>query len=139
MTTRTKTFVRLDETHFDLADPEIDVRGRRVLDRDGEEIGEVKGLLIDDDERKVRFLDVESGGFLGIGAETRLVPVDVVMNVSDDEVHVDESRERVHAAPAYDPDLVEQPEDYWGSYYGHYGRTPYWTPGYAYPPYPYYR
>ena len=44
-----------------------DVRDREVKDKDGNGIGKVADLLIDDREKKVRFLLVEHGGFLGFG------------------------------------------------------------------------
>ena len=61
------TLVRLGDTDLTVAEDAVDVRGRRVVDRDGDDIGEVDDLVIDDDERRVRFLEVASGGFLGIG------------------------------------------------------------------------
>jgi hypothetical protein len=61
--------------------------------------------------------------------------VDAVARVTDEAVHIDQSRDRVAAAPRYDPDLVDQ--DYQGRLYAHYGRAPYWSAGYTYPGYPY--
>ncbi|HEV3478672.1 MAG TPA: PRC-barrel domain-containing protein [Gaiellaceae bacterium] len=133
----TAALVRLDDTDLTVADPAEDVRGRPVRDRDGEEIGEVKSLLIDESERKVRFLEVESGGVLGVGGERRLLPVDAVVRVEEDAVRVDQTREHVHGAPAYDPQLAYD-VSYYGDIYGYYGHTPYWTAGYMYPTYPFY-
>jgi sporulation protein YlmC with PRC-barrel domain len=117
-----------------VADPAEDVRGRVVVDRDGEEIGEVKSLLIDESEAKVRFLEVESGGLLGVGGEERLLPVDAVTRVDEDAVHVDQTRERVHEAPRYDPEL-EDATAYLTGLYGYYGYVPFWTVGHPRPPY----
>ena len=47
----------------------------------------------------------------------------------------------VAGTPAYDPDLIHEEVgegSYYGDVYRHYGYPPYWGPGYAYPPYPYY-
>ncbi|UZJ26020.1 PRC-barrel domain-containing protein [Rhodococcus antarcticus] len=109
-----------------------DVRGRKVTDADGEGIGRVADLLVDDQERKVRFLVVEHGGFLGFGETTTLIPVDVVTRITDTEVTIDQSRDRVAGAPGYDPDLVDD-RPHHSSVYGYYGTTPYWGAGYAYP------
>jgi len=38
---------RLSDTELKVADPAADIRDRRVVDRDGEDIGEVNNLLID--------------------------------------------------------------------------------------------
>lgn len=109
-----------------------DVRGREVKDRNGDGIGKVGDLLVDDQEDKVRFLLVEHGGFLGFGETKSLIPVDAVTKITEDEVLVDQSRERVAAAPGYDPDLLDD-RDYHTSIYGHYGYGPYWGEGYMYP------
>src|SRR5665213_1435842 len=101
-----------------------DVRGREVKDRNGEDIGKVADLLVDDREGKVRFLLVEHGGFLGFGETKSLIPVDAVTKITEDDVVVDQSRERVAAAPGYDPDLVDD-RTYHSSLYGYYGYAPY--------------
>ncbi len=132
------TLVKLGDTDLTVADPAEDVRGRTVVDRHGEEVGTVDDLLIDDREHKVRFLRVAAGGFLGLGQEKFLIPVDALTRIGGDAVHIDQTREHVAGGPRYDPDLAED-LGYWADAYGYYGYGPYWGPGYVYPPYPYYR
>jgi CBS domain-containing protein len=128
--------VRLSDTSLTLADRAEDIRGLKVLDVSGEELGTVNDLFIDEQEQKVRFLEVSSGGFLGLGATKFLLPVEAITRLSVDEVYINQSRERVAGAPRYDPTLVE--ERYVSDVYSHYGYLPYWGPDYHYPPYPYY-
>jgi CBS domain-containing protein/sporulation protein YlmC with PRC-barrel domain len=128
--------VRLSDTNLTLAEQAEDVRGLKVLDVAGEELGTVNDLFIDEAERKVRFLEVSSGGFLGLGATKFLLPVDAITRITADVVYINQSRERVAGAPQYDPNLVE--ERYARDVYGHYGYAPYWGADYHYPPYPYY-
>jgi sporulation protein YlmC with PRC-barrel domain len=125
--------VKLGETDLTVANPAEDIRGRKVFDRGGEEIGKVDALLLDEREAKVRFLEVKGGGFLGIGDRTVLLPVDAITHIMDDEVHVDQTREHISASPEYDPELAQDDRNYLGGYYSYYGYAPYWTPGYAYP------
>ncbi|GAA2124825.1 PRC-barrel domain-containing protein [Streptomyces synnematoformans] len=112
-----------------------DVRGRKVIDRTGNEIGKVRDLLVDEGEHRVRFLLLEHGGFLGIGERKSYVPVEAVADVTENRVHIDRTGEQVADAPRYDPELVD-----WGEYYervySHYGYPPFWGPGYVYPPFP---
>jgi sporulation protein YlmC with PRC-barrel domain len=129
---------KLSETGQTVASADEDVRGRKVLDRDGEDVGRVDDLLVDDAERKVRFLLVAHGGFLGIGDTKSYIPVDAITRITEDEVHIDQARERVAGAPKYDPDMVNEP-DYYPGIYGYYGYAPFWGPGYLYPAFPYYR
>ena len=135
--TKSGTLHRLKDSDLELADPKADIRDRQVVDAAGEEIGKVEDLLIDDRDRKVRFLEVGSGGFLGIGETTFLLPVEAVTKVAEDSITVNQSRERVAMAPKYDPDLVER--TYLSDLYGYYGyRTPFWDTAYVYPRYPYF-
>jgi CBS domain-containing protein/sporulation protein YlmC with PRC-barrel domain len=130
------TLIRLSDTDLTLADRAEDIRGRKAFDMAGEELGDVKDLFIDEREHKVRFLEVSSGGFLGLGATKFMLPVDAITRITDDAVYMNQSRERVAGSPHYDPTLVE--ERYVSDVYRHYGYAPYWGPDYRYPPYPYY-
>lgn len=129
------TLIKLSDSTLTVADPAEDVRGSKVLDRNGDDIGTVDDLLLDDQEHRVRFLEVAHGGFLGIGEEHFLVPVDAVKRIDADHVHIDRQRADLSEVPGYNPALAEAP-DYYGNVYGWWGYSPYWVPGYAYPPYP---
>jgi len=140
------TIMRLSDTELTVANPAEDVRGRKVIDKDGEDVGEVDDLLVDDRETKVRFLQVASGGFLGLGETKFLIPVEAITRISEDTVYVNQTRQHIAGAPPYDPDLINKDvgaetysgESYYHGIYGYYGYPPYWGPGYVYPPYPYY-
>jgi len=134
------TLRRLRDIGETVANPDEDVRGRKVLDNMGNKVGTVDGLMVDDDQNKVRFLRVECGGFLGLGATHVMVPVDAITSITPDAVTIDRGGEHLHGATRYDPALVtEHDERYWGGVYGYYGFAPYWGMGYNYPPYPYYK
>ena len=125
------SLVRLKDADLTV-NPDEDIRGRKVLDPDGEDIGTVDALLVDEADRRVRFLEVGSGGFLGIGEKKRLIPVDAITGIGD-EVRVDVTRQTIAGGPAYDPEVLEYSPDYYGELYGYYGYAPYWMPGYVYP------
>jgi sporulation protein YlmC with PRC-barrel domain len=128
---------KLSDSGLELADPRQDIRGRKILDPNGEEIGHVSSLFIDAGEKKVRMVEIRAGGFLGIGDRHTLLPVDAITSVTPHEVHVTETRSRIAGAPAYDPALVETPtSSAWEPFYGYYGLSPYWGDGYMYPIFP---
>lgn len=130
--------IKLSDTDETISRGDEDIRGYKVRDKNGEELGKVDDLLIDEIENKVRFLEIGSGGFLGIGKDKTFLPVDAITGIADGEVRVDQEREHVAGAPEYDPDLVyDQP--YYDDVFSYYGYAPYWSPGYRYPGYPYYR
>jgi len=131
-----RTLQSMRDAHLTTRDSAEDIRSRKVLDAAGEDIGEIEALLIDDQEEKVRFLRVASGGFLGIGQSKVLIPVEAISKIDHDVVHVDQTRDRIGSAPKYDPELVD--DRYYEGLYGYYGYVPFWGAGYVYPPYPYY-
>jgi sporulation protein YlmC with PRC-barrel domain len=118
------TLVRLADVALQLADPADDVRERKVVDRNGDEVGKVDGLIIDETERRVRFLEVGSGGFLGLGEQKQLVPVEAITRVDPDAVHISSERTHVAGGPAYDPD-IEPERQYYEDVYGYYDYPPF--------------
>ena len=133
--TRSRLF-KLSDSTLTVKDPSEDIRGRKVLDKNGDEVGTVDDLLLDDGERKVRFLRVVAGGFLGIGEHKFLVPVDSITRLTGDAVYVDRTREHVAGGPAYDP-AIDQDEAA-EQVYSHYGMIGFWGQDYIYPPFPQY-
>jgi sporulation protein YlmC with PRC-barrel domain len=131
------TLTRLSNTHLVVGSEDDDIRGRTVKDRDGKELGHVEDLLIDQALRKVRFMLVESGGFVGLGTAKVLIPIDAITEITDVDVRINQTHEHVARAPRYDPALITD-RTYHGDLYDHYGHKPYWGTGYAYPAYPYF-
>ncbi len=104
--------VRLGDSDFVPANPEDDVRGKRVYDPQGQRIGSVEDLYIDRQEREVRFLEVSAGGFLGIGEKRFLVPVEAVTEVAEGWVTIEPGRtERVDGPAPFDTKVAPPPAD----------------------------
>lgn len=122
------TLVKLGDSEYRLEAPEQDIRGLDVYDRDGREIGSVEELYIDTEERKVRFLDVGAGGFLGIGEKHFMIPVEAVTDVGEDGVTIEHGRKKVTGSPPFDTDVVPPTTDYQRDVYGYYGYAPTWGP-----------
>jgi sporulation protein YlmC with PRC-barrel domain len=131
------TLLKLSDTQLTLSDPKQDIRGRKVVDSAGQDIGEIDDLMIDNKEKKVRFLQVASGGFLGLGARKFLIPVDAIQRIDKEAVRISRSREHIAGAPDYDPKLVCD-QGHLDQLYTYYGIAPYWMGGYMYPTYPFY-
>ncbi len=99
-------FVKLSDSDFVFENPEQDIRGKDVYDVEGEQIGSVDDLYIDRQERKVRFLEVGAGGFLGVGEKHLLVPVESVTEVGEDRLTIEPGREKVAGSPPFDTTVV---------------------------------
>ncbi len=111
-----------DSEDLRLREPLQDIRGLDVYDNNGEQIGTVEDLYVDQEAQFPRFLDVGAGGFLGIGKKHFLVPFEEVSrSVSEEErVVVRQNRDKVLDSPEFDPD--EMPEaDLQRAVYAYYG------------------
>ena len=95
--------IRLGDSDFVSAIPENDLCGKDVYDAEGQRIGSVEDLYIERQEREVRFLEVGTGGFLGIGEKRFLVPVEAVTQVAEGWVTIEPGRtERVDGPTPFD-------------------------------------
>jgi sporulation protein YlmC with PRC-barrel domain len=90
--------------------PEDDLRSKDVYHADGRRVGSVEDLYIDRHEREVRFLEVGTGGFLGIGKKRLLVPVESVTEVTQRWVTIEAGRtEKVDGAAPFDTKVAPPP------------------------------
>ncbi|SHG30941.1 Sporulation protein YlmC, PRC-barrel domain family [Jatrophihabitans endophyticus] len=117
--------VKLSDQGQTLSSDDEDIRGRRVLDRNGEQLGRIQNLLVDQTHHRVRMLRIEHGGVLGIGATASFVPVEAIARITDDVVHIDQTHERIAGAPRYDPEVVPAPAAY-SELYAYYAYPPFW-------------
>ena len=119
------TLSSLRDTDRTISSSDEDIRGRMVKDKDGTDLGRIEDLLIDEIERKVRFMEVASGGFLGLGQSKSFIPVDAITRMTPDEVYIGHTREHVAGAPRYDPGLVPTDPHYFFGLYPYYGYPPF--------------
>jgi sporulation protein YlmC with PRC-barrel domain len=100
-------FVKLSDSDYVLAHPEQDIRRKDAYDADGRRMGSVDDLYIDRQERRVRFLEVGAGGFLGMGQKHLLVPVEAVSEVAEGQVTIEPGRsKKVAGDPPFDTTLA---------------------------------
>ena len=119
------TLRRLRDSDRTVEHPAEDIRGRMVKDNDGQDLGRIGALLIDDGERHVRFMEVATGGFLGFGEAKSFIPVEAITRITDNDVYISHTREHVAGAPPYDPDLVASDPGYFFGLYPYYGYSGY--------------
>jgi hypothetical protein len=116
--------VRLRDTDQTVSSSDEDIRGRMAKDKDGRDLGTIEGLLVDEAERKVRFMEVASGGFLGLGESKSLIPVEAITRVTPDAVYIGHTLEHVAGAPRYDPELMHTELEYFFNLFPYYGYPP---------------
>lgn len=92
----------------------------KVYDNQGQKIGKVDDLFIDETDRE-EYIGVKMG-FLGM--KSTLIPMDIVrVNEDDRSVEVSESKDHVKNAPSFDDDEDITP-DYEDRIRGHFGLEP---------------
>ncbi|GKS57989.1 hypothetical protein YTPLAS18_15160 [Nitrospira sp.] len=105
--------------------------GMAVQNAAGEDLGEIKDLMLDLRHGKIAYAVLSFGGFLGFGDKLFAIPWDALTLASADNasmfiLHV--PRERLERAPGFDPEQWPDMADLtWAeAIHQYYGYKPYW-------------
>lgn len=105
------------------------ISGDKVVNSKGENLGDVKDLMIDTSNGRVAYAVLEFGGFLGMGSKLFAVPMSAMQVDTDNHRFIfDQSKEQLENAPGFDKDNWPSFSDRsWGSsVHEYYGVRPYW-------------
>jgi sporulation protein YlmC with PRC-barrel domain len=109
-----ENLVKLDDFEGELDEHWQDARGRKVVDKNGDEVGTVEDLYIWEDPSTVHLIAVS-------GEERSfLIPVHTVTNVDEEAVKLETARDKVMDSPGFESGDVPDPEtrraafDYYG-------------------------
>ena len=103
--------------------------GTNVVNPKGDSLGDIKEIVIDPHSGRVAYAVVSFGGFLSMGEKLFAIPFSAfVYTVAKNEYVLDVSKERLTAAPGFDPDhWPSMAEEKWNrDVYKYYERSPYW-------------
>ena len=103
--------------------------GTDVVSPKGDNLGDVKEVVIDPRSGRVAYAVVSFGGFLGMGEKLFAIPFGAFKyDVKKNEYVLDISKERLKAAPGFDADnWPSMSEEKWNrDVYKYYERSPYW-------------
>lgn len=103
--------------------------GTDVVNPKGENLGEIKEIVIDPRSGRVAFAVVSFGGFLGMGEKLFAIPLSAFeYNPARDAYVLAVSTERLDAAPGFDADnWPSMADEKWSrDLHTYYARTPYW-------------
>lgn len=118
-------YVRASQAQIELPKELEGLEGREVVDRDGEKLGHVIDLMIDQFHHENSFLELETDGFLGIGRKQLLAPLRWDQ-VGNDPITVNVAKEELHNAPDYDPSMPFS-EEYETALAGYWNLPYHWT------------
>lgn len=79
--------------------------GDHVCNKDEEDLGEIKEIMLDTRSGKVRYAVVSFGGFLGMGSKLFAVPWNALsLDTENKRFVLDVERDRLKDAPGFDKD-----------------------------------
>jgi sporulation protein YlmC with PRC-barrel domain len=114
--------------------PATTLIGRKVLNPAGEQLGNLKDLVIDLEEGHIAYAVLSFGGFIGMGDKLFAIPWEaLVLNAKDHTFILDVEKEVLKEAPGFDKDHWPNDAQYEAGWlldlYEYYGYSPYWMPG----------
>ncbi len=98
--------------------------GNDVFNRDSEDLGDIKEIMIDMRTGRVSYAVMSFGGFMGVGEKLFAVPWDALsLDTTNKRFVLDVDRERLETAPGFDhnkwPDMADPAwEESIRAYYG---------------------
>ena len=106
------------------------LKGSTVRNVAGENIGEIKDLMIDRENGSIAYSVLSFGGFLGMGNKLFAIPLEVLAfdEEKDHQLILNVDKDLLEGAPGFDKDNWPQDPDeaFISSVYTHYGYEPYW-------------
>jgi sporulation protein YlmC with PRC-barrel domain len=108
--------------------------GNKVVNREGEQLGNIKDLMIDLDDAQIAYAVLSFGGLLGLGDKLFAIPLEALtFGTEDHTVILDMDKEVLKNAPGFDkdhwPDDAQFEAGWLLDIYEYYGYSPYWIPG----------
>jgi sporulation protein YlmC with PRC-barrel domain len=107
--------------------------GNKVVDTDGEQLGNIKDLVIDLDDAQIAYAVLSFGGFLGLGDKLFAIPLEALtFDTRANQVVLDVDKDVLKNAPGFDkdkwPDTAQYEAGWLLDIYEYYGYSPYWIP-----------
>ncbi len=124
---RTGSTADRDNPHFLSAGT---IKGDKVVNRAGEDLGKIEELMIDLEEGQVAYAVVSHGGFLGIGNKLFAIPwKSLTLRAHEHAFFLDIPKETLEKAEGFDKDNWPLTREKLSGAYTYYGYQPYWQTG----------
>lgn len=103
--------------------------GTNVTNRAGDNLGDIKDIMIDPSSGNVAYVVVSFGGFLGIGDKYFAIPMEAFqIDRTNENFILDVDKAKMENAPGFDKDNWPTTADrqFLTDIHSHYGYKPYW-------------
>lgn len=103
--------------------------GDDVVNKNGDDLGDIKDIMLDMRSGRVAYAVLSFGGFLGMGEKLFAVPWSALkLDAANKRFVLDVEKDRLESAPGFDkdhwPDMADQK---WATeIHTYYGSAPYW-------------
>jgi sporulation protein YlmC with PRC-barrel domain len=106
------------------------LRGDKVVNYQGEDLGKIEEIMIDLDRGRVAYVVLSFGGFLGVGDKLFAIPWQAFsVDTTQKRLVLNADKELLEKAPGFDknnwPDMADL--SLGSTLYGYYGYKPYWA------------
>lgn len=106
------------------------LKGDRIVNRDGEDIGKLDELMIDIETGSIAYAVVSQGGILGIGKDLFAVPWQALrLRVHEHNFVLDVPNKTFDKVEGFEKDKWPVTREALSGIYKHYGSQPYWQGG----------
>lgn len=105
---RRPTDQRAQDNRFDRYMLASDIDEATIVGRDGEEFGSIEDAVIDRNSGHIGFVTFETGGVLGIGSETRIIPWEALERTQENEFRVSLASTQNENAPKIANDRIAE-------------------------------
>jgi len=105
------------------------LEGDKVVNRQGEDLGEIDEIMIDVPRGRIAYAVMSSGGFLGMGDKLFAIPWSALTLDTDNKCFIlDVDKQRLENAPGFDKDHWPSMADpqFGSQIHSYYGARPYW-------------
>lgn len=109
------------------------ILGNKVVNTDGEQLGNLKDLVIDPDDAQIAYAVLSFGGFKGLGDKLFAIPLEALtFKIRDRLAILNVEKDILKNAPGFDkekwPDTAQYEAGWLLDIYEYYGYSPYWRP-----------
>jgi sporulation protein YlmC with PRC-barrel domain len=106
------------------------LKGDKVVNHQGDDLGEIQEIMIDLDRGRVAYAVLSFGGFLGMGDKLFAIPWQAItVDTTKKQLVLNADKELLEKAPGFDknnwPDMADL--SLGSTLYGYYGYKPYWA------------
>ncbi len=110
--------------------PASTLKGEKIINMDGEDLGKIEDIMIDQENGMIAYAVVSFGGFLGIGNKKFAIPWEAISErQSGHGFTLNINKEILEKSEGFEMDKLPSTREQLSNTYTYYGNKPYWETG----------